>query len=52
MKAREHGAVIRPLGDVVVLMPPLAIEPALLDRLGQIVYDSIREVCSTGREHT
>ena len=26
MEARERGAVIRPLGDVVVLMPPLAIE--------------------------
>jgi adenosylmethionine-8-amino-7-oxononanoate aminotransferase len=25
MAAREQGAIIRPLGDVVVLMPPLAI---------------------------
>jgi hypothetical protein len=26
-------------------MPPLAIDLPLLDRLGQIVYDSIRETC-------
>ena len=36
--------MIRPLGDVVVLMPPLAIDLALLDQLGEIVYNSIREV--------
>jgi adenosylmethionine-8-amino-7-oxononanoate aminotransferase len=46
-RAREHGAILRPLGDVVVLMPPLAIDLPLLDRLGQIVYDSIRETCPT-----
>jgi adenosylmethionine-8-amino-7-oxononanoate aminotransferase len=45
-RAREKGAVVRPLGDVVVLMPPLAIDLPLLDRLGQIVYDSVREVCA------
>jgi adenosylmethionine-8-amino-7-oxononanoate aminotransferase len=44
-RARRHGAILRPLGDVIVLMPPLAIEPDLLDRLGAIVSDSIREVC-------
>jgi adenosylmethionine-8-amino-7-oxononanoate aminotransferase len=44
-RARAHGALLRPLGDVLVVMPPLAIEPALLDRLGDIVHDSIREVC-------
>ena len=43
-RAREHGALLRPLGDVIVLMPPLAIEPELLDRLGEIVHDCIREV--------
>jgi adenosylmethionine-8-amino-7-oxononanoate aminotransferase len=26
MSAREHGVIIRPLGDVVVLMPPLAMQ--------------------------
>jgi adenosylmethionine---8-amino-7-oxononanoate aminotransferase len=44
-RARAHGAIIRPLGDVIVIMPPLAIEPELLERLGEIAYHSICEVC-------
>jgi adenosylmethionine-8-amino-7-oxononanoate aminotransferase len=47
-RARAHGAVIRPLGDVVVLMPPLAIDVPLLDRLCRIVHDCIALVCSPG----
>jgi adenosylmethionine-8-amino-7-oxononanoate aminotransferase len=27
-KVRKHGVIIRPLGDVIVLMPPLAMEIA------------------------
>ena len=41
--AREHGAIIRPLGDVVVLMPPLAIEAADLRRLVQITAAAIAQ---------
>ena len=41
LEARRRGAVIRPLGDVVVLMPPLAIETAALRQLVGIVADSI-----------
>jgi adenosylmethionine-8-amino-7-oxononanoate aminotransferase len=44
--ARGLGALLRPLGDVVVIMPPLAIELSLLDELCEIVYRSISEVCS------
>ena len=44
--ARGLGALLRPLGDVVVIMPPLAIELALLDELCDIVFRSISEVCS------
>lgn len=47
-RARVHGALLRPLGDVVVLMPPLAIDLDLLDRLGEIVYTSIREAVTIG----
>ena len=36
LEARERGAIIRPLGDVVVLMPPLAISKADLTRLVEI----------------
>ena len=45
-RARAHGALLRPLGDVIVVMPPLVIDLPLLDRLGEIVHDSIREVGS------
>jgi adenosylmethionine---8-amino-7-oxononanoate aminotransferase len=33
LEARRRGAVVRPLGDVVVLMPPLAISEAQLEAL-------------------
>src|SRR5437764_462941 len=48
--ARRRGAVIRPLGDVVVLMPPLAISEADLRRLVAITATSIAEATS-GRFH-
>ena len=39
--AREQGVLLRPLGDVVVVMPPLAIDDSLLDRLGDVLYHSL-----------
>ncbi len=42
IEARRRGAIIRPLGDVVVLMPPLAISKADLWRLVRIAAGSIR----------
>ncbi|MDT4930480.1 MAG: adenosylmethionine---8-amino-7-oxononanoate aminotransferase [Pseudonocardiales bacterium] len=42
--ARRRGAIIRPLGDVVVLMPPLGISDAELDELLGILDESVREV--------
>jgi adenosylmethionine-8-amino-7-oxononanoate aminotransferase len=44
VEARERGAIVRPLGDTVVLMPPLAISKADLRRLVAIVAASIRAV--------
>jgi len=41
-EARKRGAIIRQLGDVVVLMPPLAISKADLRRLVAIAAESIR----------
>ena len=41
LEARRRGAVIRPLGDVVVLMPPLSISGADLSRLVRITADAI-----------
>ncbi|HYT38489.1 MAG TPA: aminotransferase class III-fold pyridoxal phosphate-dependent enzyme, partial [Acidimicrobiia bacterium] len=46
--AREAGAVIRPLGDVVVLMPPLAIPIPELRRLASITRDAIDAVTARG----
>jgi adenosylmethionine-8-amino-7-oxononanoate aminotransferase len=44
LAARRRGAIVRPLGDVVVLMPPLAITARELRRLVAIVADAIAEV--------
>jgi adenosylmethionine-8-amino-7-oxononanoate aminotransferase len=44
LEARKRGAVIRPLGDVIVLMPPLSISKLELKKLIKIVYESIRIV--------
>ena len=42
--ARKRGVIIRPLGDVVVLMPPLSITEEELVFLCDVVYESIKEV--------
>jgi len=53
LAARRRGAIVRPLGDVVVLMPPLSISEAELRRLVEITAEAIAEatgaapVCST-----
>jgi adenosylmethionine---8-amino-7-oxononanoate aminotransferase len=41
LEARRRGAIIRPLGDVVVLMPPLGISKGDLRRLVEITAASI-----------
>ena len=43
-RALEHGVLIRPLGDVVVLMPPLSITADELDLLTGVVHDCIDAV--------
>jgi adenosylmethionine-8-amino-7-oxononanoate aminotransferase len=42
--ARKRGLILRPLGDVVVLMPPLCISSRQLSAIIQITRESIREV--------
>ena len=44
LEARRRGAIVRPLGDVVVLMPPLAISKGDLRRLVEITSDAIAAV--------
>jgi adenosylmethionine---8-amino-7-oxononanoate aminotransferase len=41
LEARRRGAIVRPLGDVVVLMPPLAISADELRRLVAITAEAI-----------
>jgi adenosylmethionine---8-amino-7-oxononanoate aminotransferase len=47
LEARKRGAIVRPLGNVVVLMPPLAISELDLTRLLDIVAASIEAVAAT-----
>ena len=44
--ARDQGVLLRPLGDVVVVMPPLGIDLNLLDRLGAVLYHSLRTLAN------
>src|SRR3954467_4115051 len=41
LEARARGAIIRPLGDTVVLIPPLSTQPAELRRLMEITASAI-----------
>lgn len=43
-KAREHGLMIRPIGSVVVFMPPLISTAAEIQHMLDIIYVSIKEV--------
>jgi adenosylmethionine-8-amino-7-oxononanoate aminotransferase len=44
LEARRRSVLIRPLGDVIILMPPLTITTDELSELLDVVYDSIRTV--------
>ena len=44
MEAREHGAIIRPLGNVIVLMPPLSISVTELKKLFGAVLKAVKAV--------
>ena len=44
LEARKRSVMIRPLGDIVILMPPLNITDDELKVLLDVVYDCIRDV--------
>ena len=44
LEARRRGVIIRPLGDVIVIMPPLSITEGELEELVEVVYRSIKTV--------
>jgi adenosylmethionine-8-amino-7-oxononanoate aminotransferase len=45
--ARRRGVILRPLGNVIVLMPPLAMRDDELDRLVDVTRDAIVEATAT-----
>ncbi|HEY3963085.1 MAG TPA: adenosylmethionine--8-amino-7-oxononanoate transaminase [Planctomycetaceae bacterium] len=45
LAARERGVMIRPLGDVIVLMPAPAMPPPLVDELCTQTFAAIDDVC-------
>jgi len=45
-RARRHGVILRPLGEVVVWMPPLVLQQTELDLLEQATTAAIRETLS------
>ena len=47
LEARRRGAIVRPLGDTVVLMPPLSISSAELRRLVGITGEAIEAALAT-----
>jgi adenosylmethionine-8-amino-7-oxononanoate aminotransferase len=44
--ARRRGVFLRPLGDVVVVMPPLTITGAEIDRIAAALTAAIPEGCA------
>lgn len=49
-EAKKRGALLRPLGPVIVLMPPLVMSESELNALMDITFDAIREVAESFRE--
>ena len=43
--ARLEGVILRPLGDVIILMPPLSIQQSELELLVCAIKNSIAKVC-------
>ncbi len=50
LEARRRGAILRPLGDTVVLMPPLSISKGDLRRLLEITGESIEAALALATE--
>jgi adenosylmethionine-8-amino-7-oxononanoate aminotransferase len=41
LAARKLGAILRPLGDIIVILPPLCITAEELDTLCDITFEAI-----------
>jgi adenosylmethionine-8-amino-7-oxononanoate aminotransferase len=49
LEARKYGVLLRPLGDTIVIMPPLAISIDELDQICRAIELSIKSVLLAGR---
>lgn len=47
LEARRHGVLLRPLGDVMILMPPFIITPGEIDALLDVTYACISSITQT-----
>jgi adenosylmethionine-8-amino-7-oxononanoate aminotransferase len=47
VEARRRGVIIRPLGDVIIIMPPLSITKVELEELLAVIYESIEVVTTS-----
>jgi len=52
LAARERGAIVRPLGDTIVLVPPLSISADELECLLEVVVEAIDAACPALRPAT
>ncbi len=50
LEARKHGLIIRPLGNVIVLMPILAMSEEQLQRVVSITHQAIKTVTERDRQ--
>ncbi|HUL00502.1 MAG TPA: adenosylmethionine--8-amino-7-oxononanoate transaminase, partial [Nitrospirota bacterium] len=44
LECRRKGLIIRPLGNVIVLMPPLSLTRSELKQMVHIIYSSVRRI--------
>lgn len=44
LAARERGVIVRPIGDVLILMPAPAMPPSLVDELCTVAFDAMEDV--------
>ncbi len=42
--ARKRGALLRPLGNVLVVMPPLSMDVSTLHELLSVLYEALKEI--------
>jgi adenosylmethionine-8-amino-7-oxononanoate aminotransferase len=47
-EARRRGVILRPLGSVIILMPPLSVSVAELETLVRVTAESIEAATTVG----